>query len=185
MAEQVSRRHCHQHQQQYKYHKATTTTRNRYPHIHHHEFDILQMTSDDLASRLSEGYLPTIVVDTRDNLISSDGHGQAQVRGALFCPAPCFHNDHIRFLLEKAKERKRVCNTGISNHKCFVVFYDKSSTRRSTRCATRFWQAVRQCGGTNDICVKVLRGGAKSWFRSFGKNHRLVQDFASESDGSR
>uniref|UniRef100_A0A7S3V5Y3 Rhodanese domain-containing protein n=1 Tax=Chaetoceros debilis TaxID=122233 RepID=A0A7S3V5Y3_9STRA len=175
MAEQVSRRHYHQQQ----FHKAATTTRSRFQHFqHHHEFDILQMTSDDLASRLSQGYLPTIVVDTRDNIISSDGQVQAQVRGALFCPAPCFHSDHIRFLIEKAKERKRVCNTGISNHKCCVVFYDKSSTRRSTKCATRFWQTVRQCGGTNEITVKVLRGGAKSWFRSFGKNHRLVQDFA-------
>ena len=29
----------------------------------------------------------------------------------------------------------------------------------------------------SSICTKVLRGGAESWFRAHGKDHRLVQDF--------
>ena len=69
-----------------------------------------------MASRLSEGYLPTIVIDTRGNTVV-DG----QIRGALICPEPSFGTEQINCLIQKANERRRVCNTGISNHKCLIV----------------------------------------------------------------
>ena len=142
-------------------------------HRHHYrESGIGLIANDDLASRLIEGYLPTIVIDARDDEVSS-----GQIRDALFCPERSFGEEEIKCLIQKANERRRLCSTGISNHKCYVVFYCRDSTKKSLRCAHRFHQAVRELGESNEICTKVLRGGAESWFKIHGKDHRLVQDF--------
>jgi len=144
---------------------------NHYRH-HYRESEIGLIPNEDLAARLIEGYLPTIVIDTRDDEVAG-----GQIRGALFCPERGFGSEEIKCLIQKAIEQRRLCNTGISNHKCYVVFYCRDSVKKSLSCANRFHHAVREMGGSNGICTKVLRGGAESWFRAHGKDHRLVQDF--------
>ena len=141
-------------------------------HHHHRENEISLIPNEDLAVRLIEGYLPTIVIDTRDDDVNG-----GQIRDTIFCPERSFGPDQVSCLIQHANERRRMCNTGISNHKCYVVFYCLDSVKKSLRCAHRFHQAVRERGECNGICVKVLRGGAESWFRSYSKDHRLVQDF--------
>lgn len=142
-------------------------------HKHHfRESKIGFIPSQELASRLLEGYLPTIVIDTSDDALN-DG----QIRGALICSNSSFGPEQIKCLLKKANERRRVCNTGISNHKCYVVFYSRGPLKSSLRCAQRFHQTIREQGQCNGICVKILRGGADAWFHSYGANRRLCQDF--------
>jgi hypothetical protein len=148
--------------------------KHQHQHHKHHfrESEIAFIPSQELASRLTEGYLPTIVVDTRD-----DATNDGQIRGALLCPEPSFGEEQIKCLMRKANERRRVCNTGISNHKCFIVFYSRGSLKSSLTCAHRFHQAVREQGECNGISVLILRGGADAWFHSYGNNRRLCQDF--------
>ena len=139
--------------------------KHQHQHHKHHfrESEIAFIPSQELASRLTEGYLPTIVVDTRD-----DATNDGQIRGALLCPEPSFGEEQIKCLMRKANERRRVCNTGISNHKCLIVFCSRESVKKSSlRCAQRFLQAVREQGQCNSICVKILRGGADSCFGSY------------------
>ena len=145
--------------------KTRTGHHHQAHHYKHHfrESEITLIGKEDLASRLSEGYLPTIVIDTRGNTVV-DG----QIRGALICPEPSFGTEQINCLIQKANERRRVCNTGISNHKCLIVFCSRESVKKSSlRCAQRFLQAVREQGQCNSICVKILRGGADSCFGSY------------------
>jgi hypothetical protein len=142
-------------------------------HRHHYrESDIGLIANKDLASRLIEGYLPTIVIDT-----GNDEESNGQIRDALFCPERSFGEEQIKCLIQKANERRRLCNTGISNHKCYVVFYYRDSVKKGLRCAHRFHQAVHDLGENHGICTTVLRGGAGSWFKMHGNDHRLVQDF--------
>mmetsp|Transcript_8538 Transcript_8538/g.16077 ORF Transcript_8538/g.16077 Transcript_8538/m.16077 type:complete len:236 (-) Transcript_8538:1651-2358(-) len=141
---------------------------------HQYEASIGFIPKEDLAARLIEGYLPTIVIDTRDDDLSSTTC--KQIRGALFCPEHCFGPKQVQRLVQKADERRRICNTGISNHKCYVVFYcSKESIKKSLRCAHKFHHALQDMGQLHGITVKVLRGGAESWFKQYDKDHCLVQ----------
>lgn len=146
--------------------------RHGFHKLHHRECTVGLISNEDLAARLIEGYLPTIVIDTRDDDVKC-----SQIRGALFCPQHCFGPKQVQRLVQKANERRLLCNTGISNHKCYVVFYCRDSAKKSLRCAHKFYQALHEMGESNRITVRVLRGGAESWFKTFGKDHRLVQDF--------
>lgn len=139
---------------------------------HQHEASVGFISNEDLAARLIEGYLPTIVIDTRDDDVTC-----GQIRGALLCPEHCFGPKQVQRLIQKVNETRRQCNTGISNHKCCVVFYCRDSIKKSLRCAHKFHQALRDLGHIHGITVKVLRGGAESWFKRYEKDHRLVQDF--------
>jgi Rhodanese-like domain. len=146
---------------------------HRYLHKHHqHEASIGFISNEDLAARLIEGYLPTIVIDVRDDDVTG-----RQIRGALFCPEHCFGPKQVQRLVQKANETRVQCNTGISNHKCYVVFYCRDSVKKSLRCAYKFHQALSDMGQIHGISTKVLRGGAESWFKSYETDHRLVQDF--------
>lgn len=154
-------------------HKPTYHHNHHLHHKHHYrESEIGLLPIQELATRLLEDYLPTIVIDTRDDEVQG-----GQIRGALFCPERDFGNEQITCLIREATEQRRQRNTGISNHKCFVVFYCRDSERKSLHCAKRFHQGLLEMGEANGICVKVLQGGASSWFEKFGKDKRLVQDF--------
>jgi 3-mercaptopyruvate sulfurtransferase SseA len=165
------------HHHSHSHHHQDPDQKNHQHHKNHfRENEIAPIPSHDLASRLTEGYLPTIVVDTR-----SDAINNGQIRGALICPEHSFGQEQIRCLMRKAKEKRRLHNTGISNHKCFVVFYSQGSMRSGLRCAHRFHQAVREQGQCSGINVLILRGGSDAWFQSFANNRRLVQDFGHET----
>jgi hypothetical protein len=54
---------------------------NHYRHHYRRESEIGLIPNEDLAARLIEGYLPTIVIDARDDEVAG-----GQIRGTLFCP---------------------------------------------------------------------------------------------------
>ena len=49
--------------------------------------------------------------------------------------------------------------------------------KNSTHCARRFQRVVRELGETDEICVKVLKGGIDGWMRSYWNDSRLVEGF--------
>lgn len=140
-------------------------------HTLHKDNEIGFLSNDDLASRMLENLLPTIVVDCRD-----DGARGGHITGALFCPEASFGPHEMKSLLDKSIEKHNLCH-GISNHKCFVIFYCVQSVERSLRCAQSFWQYVRENGYSNHISVRVLRGGAHGFIPLFAEDKRLVQNF--------
>jgi hypothetical protein len=142
-----------------------------FSHILHKDNEIGFLSNDDLASRMLENLLPTIVVDCRD-----DGAQGGYITGALFCPEARFGSKEMKRLLGKSIEKHNLCH-GISNHKCFVIFYCVQSVERSLRCAQNFWQYVRENGYSNDISVRVLRGGAHGFIPLFADDKRLVLNF--------
>jgi len=133
----------------------------------------MYISRKSLAFRLIlNNHLPTIVVDIRDN----DSLG-GMIQGALHCPEYFFRKTEIKLLIERAKLKRRECNTGISYRKCFVVFYSTDDLKQSTKCALRLRKMVQKLNQTSEITVKILRGNADAWISSYLHDHRLVEGF--------
>lgn len=137
--------------------------------------EIGYLSNDDLASRMLENLLPTIVVDCR-NKNENGGH----IAGSLFCSEASFGVKEMKLLLDKSIEKHNSCH-GISKHKCFVIFYCADSCDRALRCADKFWKFIREYGCSYDISVRVLRGGDHGFIPRYSSDKRLVQNFDSET----
>jgi 3-mercaptopyruvate sulfurtransferase SseA len=133
---------------------------------------ISYISKEVLSDRILNAHLPTIIIDTRDDDVVG-----GMIQGALFCPESSFTRKTMLSLLEKAKEKRLERNSGITEHKTWVVFHCMETVMRSVRCAKRFNNLVREAGDSDIISVKLLTGGADGWIRSFWNNKRLVEGF--------
>lgn len=136
-------------------------------------FQSSYISKEVLADRILNANLPTIIIDARDDDVIG-----GMVHGALFCPESNFNKTYMTSLLEKAKEKRREYNSGITTtHKTWVVFHCMETLKRSVRCARKFHNLVMDSGDNNAIAVKLLTGGADSWIRSYRNDKRLVEGY--------
>mmetsp|Transcript_28570 Transcript_28570/g.33883 ORF Transcript_28570/g.33883 Transcript_28570/m.33883 type:complete len:231 (+) Transcript_28570:160-852(+) len=140
-------------------------------HHHHQECD-MYINPKSLASRLITP-LPTLLID----FVVNGSIGRGMIHGTHHCPSQNFGDAEIRSTMEAAKLRRRACNSGISNPRCFVVLYDRGGDEESWVAACRLRREVMRMGEGDEIVVKVLKGGGDSWIRAYGWDRRLVDGF--------
>ncbi len=129
------------------------------------------ISKEVLSDRILNAHLPTIIVDVRDDAIGG------MVQGALFCPERTFSRRKMMCLLDKVKEKRHEHNSGITDHKAWVVFYSQETQTRSVKCAQNFYALVSELGQQKFISVKLLTGGADGWIRSHRNDKRLVEGY--------
>jgi len=130
------------------------------------------ISKEVLVDRTLNAHLPTIIIDARDDDVVG-----GIINGAIFCPEKHFTYDKMLSLLAKAKKLRQAHNSGIIEHKAWVVFYCMESNKRSVRCARRFYNLVREAGDLDIISVKLLQGGADGFVRSYWNDQRLVEGY--------
>jgi hypothetical protein len=157
--------HHRHHQQRYNTSNAISTSSPSANQISY-------ISREVLADRILNAHLPTIIIDARDDDVIG-----GMIQGALFCPESSFTHRKMASLLKKAKEKRREHNSGITEHKTWVVFHCMETIERSVRCAKRFYDLVRDSGDSDIISVKLLTGGADGWIRSYWSDKRLVEGY--------
>lgn len=86
-----------------------------------------------------------------------------------------FGSAKIRSMVEAAKQRRRECNNGISNPRCFLIVYGTGEEDEKSVWATayRLRNDIRRMGEGGEVVVKILKGGLDSWIRVIDGSHSI------------